>query len=216
MPVFGFHMNLMGPSGTLATHITLNPATSVVLPKPASISHQSAAALPLTFLTSYTALVQYGRLSPHSSGDSSVAVLGASGGTGVFGIQIAKKYLKASTVVGTCSQKNEQFVRELGADEVIDYTKEPVLNGLQRLRPSRGYDVIYDCVGGTELIPHLGKLLSKSGVYVTIVGDKTTRRQVTSFSKVDFRIFTVIQHVGRCANQLVEPPASFTDGPRSY
>lgn len=176
MPVFGFHMNPMGASGTLSTHITLDPVTSVILPKPSSLSHQSAAALPLTFLTSYTAIVEYGRLSRHTSRGSALAVLGASGGTGVYAIQIAKKYLGVNTVIGTCSQKNEEFVKELGADDVIDYTKESVLEGLRRLRPTQGYDVIYDCVGGTELIPHLVELLSKNGAYVTIVGDKTTRK----------------------------------------
>jgi len=175
MPVFGFHMKPFGPHGTLATHLTLDPATSVVVPKPEGLSHQMAAALPLVFLTSFTALVEYGRLTRPGSENSAVAVLGASGGTGVFGLQIAKQYFRVGVLVGTCSQKNESFTRHLGADEVIDYTKESVLDGLRRYKPQTGYDVIYDCVGGTELIPYLSELLSKDGAYVTIVGDKTSR-----------------------------------------
>lgn len=101
----------------------------------------------------------------------SVAVIGASGGTGIHGIQIAARVLGAGTVVGVCSGKNESFVRELGAHDVVDYTKENSLEGLRRLRPEGGWDVIYDCVGGTETVAHMGELLKRSGSFVTIVGE---------------------------------------------
>lgn len=130
-------------------------------------------------------------------------ILGASGGTGSYAVQIAKKLLGVGTVVAVCSGKNEKFVRGLGADEVVDYTKETVLEGLRRLRPEGGYTVglvffpaddasvlssadfllapqfIYDCVGGTEIVYEYQALLDwGGGGFCTIVGDKHDRRCV--------------------------------------
>lgn len=69
-----------------------------------------------------------------------VLVIGASGGVGHFGVQIAKA--AGAHVTGVCSGRNEALVRELGADNVIDYTKTDTWNG------AGDYDVILDCVGG--------------------------------------------------------------------
>jgi len=77
-------------------------------------------------------------------------------------------------VTAICSGKNADYVKKLGADEVIDYTTQPVVRSLLDQRAaSKENDLIVDCVGGTELFESYTQLLHKSGAYVTIVGDKT-------------------------------------------
>lgn len=85
-------------------------------------------------------------------------------------------------VTAICSSRNADFVTSLGADEVIDYTSEFVPQALLEKRPAtsisdsqKKYDLICDCVGGTELIAHMHELLHPKAAYITIVGDKTDR-----------------------------------------
>lgn len=96
------------------------PASGPFTIKPASLSWEDAAALPLAYATMYTALIDYGRLAfnphPADSGRRSVLILGGSSGTGTIGIQLAKKM--GLNVVTTCSGRNIDLVKELGADEV--------------------------------------------------------------------------------------------------
>ncbi|KAF8688946.1 Zinc-binding dehydrogenase, partial [Rhizoctonia solani] len=183
--VFGFWMSTDG-NGTNQAYLTI-PETAPIVPKPANLSHVEAASLPLVFLTSYTSLVLRGGLSRdpevNTGQNAKVLVVGASGGTGIIGVQLAKAL--GATVVAICSGKNAEFVKEHGADEVIDYATEEVPSTALSLGP---YKVIYDCVGGTQLIPHLSALLAPTptpnnphhppaaaGTYITIVGDKTSR-----------------------------------------
>jgi alcohol dehydrogenase len=95
------------------------PSDAPMCRKPAIMSHQQAAAFPLVYSTVHTALVKWGRLSLPplpGQGERSVLILGGSGGTGTFAIQLAKAMdLK---VVTTCSSHNVHLVKELGADEV--------------------------------------------------------------------------------------------------
>ena len=82
-------------------------------------------------------------------------------------------------MTGICSGKNADFVRQLGADEIVDYTKTDVAKSLLDARPSgRKYDLYIDCVGGVEMFAHWYDLLHKNGAYITIVGDKTSRTSV--------------------------------------
>lgn len=79
-------------------------------------------------------------------------------------------------ITAICSGRNTDFVQSLGADSVIDYTNVSSLGeALTAQRPEGGYDLIIDCVGGTELFGVYHKLLHSNGAYVTIVGDKTSR-----------------------------------------
>ncbi|QRV89387.1 Zinc-binding dehydrogenase [Ceratobasidium sp. AG-Ba] len=113
-----------------------------------------------------------------------VLILGASGGTGIIGVQMAKHF--GAHVVAVCSGKNAEFVKAHGADELIDYTTQDIVSAAISRGP---YTVVYDCVGGTKLIPHLTILLARKpslepaspGVYITIVGDKTSREQIGGF-----------------------------------
>jgi len=146
------------------------------------LSHSQAAAIPLVYLTVYTALVHYGKLpfdpKPSEVGTRSVLILGGSSGTGSVAIQLAKKM--GLKIVATCSEKNKDFVSGLGADEIIDYRNEDVRD--QALKsPYAPYAVVLDCVGGTDLLPSLERLIlhdpsaPQLGIYVTLVGDKTSR-----------------------------------------
>lgn len=164
--------------GTLQEYIKI-PSSTVMVKKPESLSWEQAAALPLVYLTVYTAFVHHGKL-PFDQDHSgrSVLILGGSSGTGNVAIQLAKKM--GLRVVTTCSSKNTEFVKSLGADEVIDYRTEHVLEKVL-ISHYAPYAVILDCVGGTELLGHLDHLLIQDakaphlGIYVTIVGDKTSR-----------------------------------------
>lgn len=77
-------------------------------------------------------------------------------------------------VTAICSAKNADYVRKLGADEVIDYTSQDIVQRLESTRSTgQQYDLIVDCVGGTELFGSYTQLLNPKGAYVTIVGDKS-------------------------------------------
>ena len=112
--------------------------------------------MPLAALTPLYGLRDCGEI---KSGDR-VLLVGASGGVGVFAIQIAKRM--GAHVTGVCSAKNADLVRELGADAIIDYTSEDVL------RDDDSYDIIYDAVGALDLNDAL-KSLCDGGVYLTLV-----------------------------------------------
>jgi NADPH:quinone reductase-like Zn-dependent oxidoreductase len=97
---------------------------------------------------------------------------------GMWCVQLAKKLYNCH-VIGICSGRNAKFVRELGADRVIDYSAQDVAKTLLDGRPEgRKYDLYIDCVGGTEMFDHWTKLLHAYGAYITIVGDKTSRTAV--------------------------------------
>jgi NADPH:quinone reductase-like Zn-dependent oxidoreductase len=160
--VMGLTMAIDG-SGTLTkvAHIGVNTKSSVVVKKPAGMSWNEAASLPLVWLTAYTAIE---KCAPYIQDDKRIAILGGSSATGIHMVQIARK--RGWKVLSTCSGRNMDFVRQRGADEVIDYTTslDAVSSAVSTFRPH----AIIDCVGGTECIG-----LAKK--YVTIVGDKTSR-----------------------------------------
>ena len=158
--------------------LELDTTKSAILRRPESLSATEAASIPLVFLTAYTALVEWAGLSDPPKSSPTILVLGGSTGCGIYALQIAKKRLHCR-IVTTASTRNIDFVKSLGADEVIDYTQGPVLSGaLEHLPANGGYDAIIDLVGGTELIPHLTTLLKLDAAYITIVGDKTARHIV--------------------------------------
>ena len=110
---------LMEGNGSLQEYVAI-PASAPFTHKPKSLSWTDAAALPLAYGTVFTALINYGRLAlnPHPAeyGRRSVLILGGSSGTGSVGIQLAKKM--GLNVVTTCSGRNVDLVKKLGADEV--------------------------------------------------------------------------------------------------
>ena len=103
--------------------------------KPENVTFERAASVPIAALTALQALRDKGHIQPSYN----VLVNGAAGGVGTFGVQIAKSF--GAEVTGVCSTRNVEMVRAIGADHVIDYTKDDFTKGTQR------YDVILDAVG---------------------------------------------------------------------
>ncbi len=130
--------------------------TKLVL-KPANITFEQAAAVPIAALTALQGLRDTGKVQPGQK----VLINGASGGVGTFAVQIAKSF--GADVTGVCSTKNLDLVRSLGADHVIDYTKEDFTNGAQR------YDLILDNVG-TQPLSGFRRALKPQGICVMIGG----------------------------------------------
>ena len=144
----------VGAGGCYAEYAVLNART--VARKPEELSHADAAAMPLAALTALNGLRDPGQL----KAGQRVLVIGASGGVGTYAVQIARNM--GAQVTAVCSTPNLALARELGAEQVIDYTREPVLVA------GANYDVIYDTVGAHDLTV-ARPALSDSGVYLTLV-----------------------------------------------
>src|SRR5438874_5858953 len=125
--------------------------------KPANLTFEQAAAVPVAGLTALQGLRDKGQVQPGQK----VLINGASGGVGTFAVQIAKSF--GADVTGVCSTKNLDMVRSLGADHVIDYTKEDFTKGDQH------YDVILDNVANHSL-SECRRVLNPDGKYVLIGG----------------------------------------------
>lgn len=129
----------------------------VLVTKPAGISFVEAAALPMAALTALQALRKKGNIQKGQS----VLVAGSGGGVGTFAIQLAKYF--GANVTAVCSTKNVEQSRSLGADEVIDYTKEDFT------KTDKRYDLIL-AVNGNRSLSEYKNLLNTNGVYVMIGG----------------------------------------------
>jgi len=140
--------------GTYAEYTTAKE--DLVAKIPNNISFKEAAAVPLAGLTAYQCLVDVGKL---ESGNKVLIHAGA-GGVGSFAIQIAKNM--GAYVATTGSTKNVDFLKSLGADEVIDYTKDDFSQVLE------GYDLVVDTLGG-EIQDKSFDILKKGGKLVSIV-----------------------------------------------
>jgi NADPH:quinone reductase-like Zn-dependent oxidoreductase len=123
--------------------------------KPATLSHEEAAAIPLAAVTAWQALVEQGRL----AAGQRVLIHAAAGGVGVFAVQIAKAL--GAYIAATAGPTNQDFVRELGADLPIDYTREKVEDKLS------GYDLVLDGVG-QSVWPASLHVLRRGGRLVTL------------------------------------------------
>jgi NADPH:quinone reductase-like Zn-dependent oxidoreductase len=121
-----------------------------LVPKPESVSFDQAAAAPIAGLTALQGLRDKGHLKPGQK----VLINGAAGGIGTFAVQIAKSF--GASVTGVCSTKNVELVRSLGAERVIDYTKDDFTQDSQR------YDLILDNVGNRTLSA-MRRVLSPNG-----------------------------------------------------
>ncbi len=107
-----------------------------IVPKPESITFEAAAAISVAALTAWQAMFDLA----HLSSGQKILITGASGGVGSMAVQLAKA--KGAIVIGTASGRNEQFVRDLGADEFVDYTRQPFEEVVKDV------DVVFDTVGG--------------------------------------------------------------------
>ena len=135
---------------------------SRLAPKPANLSFEQAAAVPVSALTALQAVRDQARVEPGQK----VLIIGASGGVGTFAVQIAKAF--GAEVTGVCSTAKTDLVRSIGADHVIDYTREDFADGQLR------YDVILD-IGGNRRLSHLRRALTPRGRLVIVGGENGGR-----------------------------------------
>lgn len=145
-----------GRTGALAEYVAVR-ATRAVVHKPANLTFEQAAAIPIAAITALQGLRDAGKIQPGQN----VLINGASGGVGTFAVQIARSF--GANVTGVCSTRNVDMVRSLGADQVIDYTREDFTRG------GRRYDVVLDNVGNRPLLD-IRRTMNPDGRYVLIGG----------------------------------------------
>jgi 2-desacetyl-2-hydroxyethyl bacteriochlorophyllide A dehydrogenase len=153
--VYGFKHGKVAKTyrGTYAEYVVV--PESALARKPQRLGHEEAASIPLATSAAWQALVGQGRL----SAGQKVLVQAAAGGVGVFAVQIAKTV--GAHVAATASARNQEFLRQLGADLVIDYSRERIEDKLS------GYDVVLDAVGRSVWASSL-RVLKRGGRLVTL------------------------------------------------
>jgi NADPH:quinone reductase-like Zn-dependent oxidoreductase len=152
--VFGYLPSATG-RGTFAEYVC--PNENAITLKPANLSFEQAAAVPVAALTALQSLRDKGNIQPGQK----VLINGSSGGVGIFAVQIAKAF--GAEVTAVCSTRNLEMARSIGADHVIDYKKENFTQNGQR------YDLIL-AVNGYHPISDYLRALSAEGIYVVAGG----------------------------------------------
>ncbi|WP_245964504.1 NADP-dependent oxidoreductase [Rufibacter immobilis] len=157
--VYAYARRPLVQHGTFAEYIAL--PESYLARKPQNLSFEETAGIPLVGLTAYQSLFDAGNL----QAGQTVLILGASGGIGTLGIQLAKNC--GATVIGVASQKNHAFMQELGAHHTIDYNGQDVGEAVKAIAPD-GVDLIFDAASGETLTQSL-KALKPDGKLVSIL-----------------------------------------------
>ncbi len=145
-----------GRTGAFAEYVSVSEHGAVAM-KPAGVSFEQAAAVPIAAITALQALRDKGQL----RAGQKVLINGASGGVGTFAVQLAKHF--GAEVTGVCSTRNVELVRSIGADQVIDYTREDFTRGEAR------YDLVIDNVGNHSLLA-VRRAMAPAGIYVIVGG----------------------------------------------
>lgn len=175
--------------------------------KPASLSFEQAAAVPVAGLTALQCLRDQGKIQPEQKPGKKVLINGASGGVGTFAVQIARSF--GAVVTGVCSAQNVDRVRSIGADQVIDYTCEDFTQTGQH------YDLIFDNVGNRS-ISEIKRILEPNGTYLLNAyvpalmlqlmlqsGKSKTGRQtmrstdITSTNQSDLKFLNALLEIGK-------------------
>ena len=150
-----------GRDGAFAEYVCVREERAIV-PKPTSVTMEQAGSVGVAALTALQGLRDKGQVQPRQR----VLINGASGGVGTFAVQLAK-WLGAE-VTAVCSTRNVDLVRSLGADQVIDYTKDDFTRSEQR------YDVLFD-IAGSRSWSDCRRVLNKSAKLVMVGAPKGTR-----------------------------------------
>jgi NADPH:quinone reductase-like Zn-dependent oxidoreductase len=129
-----------------------------VAPKPANLSFEQAATVPVSACAALHALRDQGRVRPGQH----VLVIGAAGGVGTFAVQLAKAF--GAEVTGVCSTTKVDLVRSLGADHVVDYTRDDLADG------GRRYELVLD-IAGSRPLSQLRRALTPKGTLVIVGGE---------------------------------------------
>jgi NADPH:quinone reductase-like Zn-dependent oxidoreductase len=145
----------LGRNGTYAEYIAVK--ASEIQHKPKSLDHVNSAAIPLAALTAWQAIFDAGQL----RAGQRILIHAAAGGVGTFAVQLA--HWKGAYVIGTASKSNHDFVKQLGADEVIDYQTNRFEDAV------RDVDVVLDAMAG-ETRDRSWQVLKKGGILVSILG----------------------------------------------
>jgi NADPH:quinone reductase-like Zn-dependent oxidoreductase len=148
-------------SGSFAEYVTVREQRGIA-PKPAGMTFEQAATIPVAGLTALQGLRDHGQVQPGQK----VLINGASGGVGTFAVQVAKAF--GAEVTGVCHTRHLEAIRSLGADHVIDYALEDFTRSGQR------YDLVLDVMGGHSW-RDLRRVLDPNGTFVLIGGPKGNR-----------------------------------------
>ena len=184
---------MIGLMGAYAEHVAIKAA--IAAPKPASLDHVHSASVPLAALTAYQGLFEQGGLKTGQR----VLVHAAAGGVGGFAVQLARN--AGAEVMGTASPSNAEYVRNLGAVDVIDY------HNPDYARHAGRFDLIFDLIGGETTLQSL-VVLKPGGVLVSVVpAGEAVQKQATA-AQVKVNAFRV-RPDGR---QLREIAALIDDG----
>ena len=132
-------------------------AESKIAIKPENLTFEQAGAVGIAALTALQGLRDKGKI----QAGQKVLINGAAGGVGTFAVQIARSF--GADVTGVCSTRNAEMVRSIGADHVVDYTREDVTQRGQR------YDLFFDCIGNHSWRARL-RTLNPKGIYVGVGG----------------------------------------------
>jgi len=150
-----------GRNGAYAEYVCAREDRAIV-PKPANVTFEQAAAVPVAAITALQGLRDKGQLQPGQN----VLINGASGGVGTFAVQIAKAL--GAEVTGVCSTRNVDLVRSLGADHVVDYTHDDFT------RTDRRYDLMFD-IAGSRPWSEFKRVLDPRATVVLVGGPKANR-----------------------------------------
>jgi NADPH:quinone reductase-like Zn-dependent oxidoreductase len=170
---------VFGVSGASWAEYACAPAERLG-PKPANLSFEEAAAVPVAAITALQALRDKGRVQPGQK----VLINGASGGVGTFAVQLAKSF--GADVTGVCSTRNLELVRSLGADRVVDYTQDDFTKSGER------HDVMLDIAGSRSFLDFRRVLTSEA--IVVLVGGRMTYR---GLGPLPHLLGTILKSTGR-------------------
>jgi NADPH:quinone reductase-like Zn-dependent oxidoreductase len=148
-------------NGSFAEYVCVREERAVAQ-KPAGVTFEQAAAVPVAAISALQGLRDKGQIRPGQK----VLINGASGGVGTFAVQIAKSF--GAEVTGVCSTRNVDLVRSIGADHVVDYTQEDFTQGGER------YDLMLD-IAGNRSWSDCSRVLDAKGTLVVVGGPKGNR-----------------------------------------